>query len=215
MIDEATRQVDHFPRRRRDPGLPGSEWIFQNAVGVGDVKRVADDDYAERRDQVIDENALQLGLAVAVSVAEQGDLLRRSASRARSLLPATAAMSKAHDKVADRVLGPVDGFGSDALGFHHENIAVGQRVDVARTGKTGRHCLNLETGRDGRRFSRLPAHDLGHADRRNELLMRLGQDGIGTLLLRGIDLLAASASRHWRNQRDEEEAVHGRTSIIA
>src|SRR5947209_5964482 len=102
------------------------------------------------------------------------------------------AMRHLHDEVADRIFGPLDRLRSDALRLNHENVAVGQRIDVAWARQASRDRLDSEAGGSGRGFTRLPADDLRNADGCDQLLDGVRQNWIGPDLLRWIDVLHLS-----------------------
>jgi hypothetical protein len=63
----------------------------------------------------------------------------------------------------DNVLRPADGLDVRRLGFDDQNVAIRQGVDRARVLEALRERLDLQSRRDGRRFSLLPADDPGEA----------------------------------------------------
>ena len=171
MIDRSTRQRRQHFAGRGDLRLVGLIRIFDDGIGVGNVEIITDQRHAERRIQMVEKDRLHVGDAVAVGIAEQRDAVARSRLSARC----RPGLDVSHDDF----LGTLDRRGLRRLGFDHQNIAVGQHVDRARMLKPGRHGLNLETLGHRRRLSLLPANHLGDMHRRKQILLQVGQLGIG------------------------------------
>src|SRR6185437_1379673 len=155
-----------------------------------------------------DEDCPELGTAVAVGIAKQGDPLRR---RRAGLRDQPSSMRQAHDKAAHRNLGPVDRLRSRDLRFDDEDVAVRERIDGARIGETGGERLDSEADRDARRFARFPPDDFRHRDFRKDSFLwrrkhRMRPDG-----LRRIGIVAAAARGERKQSGQSEEArPHGR-----
>jgi hypothetical protein len=86
MIDRAGRQIRDLRARPREALRAVAVFEAQDCVGIRDVERVADERHAERRIEALEEHAADLGLAVAVGIAQQGDAIRARHARTGFLL---------------------------------------------------------------------------------------------------------------------------------
>ena len=73
VVEQPAGEVGDLDRRRSDPGVACLVREPDYGVRVRDVECVADQRHAEGRVQAFDEGRLQLGHAIAVGIAEQGD----------------------------------------------------------------------------------------------------------------------------------------------
>ena len=71
MVDRTAGQLGEPRAGRPDLGVALLVRIADDGIGVGDVEIVADEGHAERRIQMIEEDAADLRLAVAVGVTQQ------------------------------------------------------------------------------------------------------------------------------------------------
>src|SRR3954454_8112290 len=73
MVDWPARQRRQHRARRGDLGITFGVGISDDRIGVGDIEIVADQRDAERRVEMVEEDALRVRDAVAVAVAQQRD----------------------------------------------------------------------------------------------------------------------------------------------
>ena len=78
VIDRPARQLRQSRARRGDLGVALVVGISDDGVGVGDIEIVADQRDAERRVEMIEEDALGVRHAVAIGVTQQGDAVARA-----------------------------------------------------------------------------------------------------------------------------------------
>src|SRR4029077_15183248 len=167
VVDGAAGKRRQYGAGRGDLRIARRVGIANDRIGIGDIEVVADQGHTEGRVEVIEEDALRLRLAVAVSVAQQRYAVARPGVPARS----DPGLNPAHDQI----LRAVDGIGPGLPRLDHQDVAVGENVDRARMLEAGRQRLNLQTVRDGRLFALLPADDPRKMHRREQILLKRGQ----------------------------------------
>ena len=123
--------------------------------------------------------------AVPVGVAQEGNLVAL-------LLLAPAAMGHRHDEAANHVLGPGHGFAGGAARLDHQDVAVRQRVHVARVGQPRGVGGDLQSFGHGGCLAVGPADHLGHFHVSDQAGVRVGQDRIRPDLLRHVELLGVT-----------------------
>ena len=185
-------EVGQLDSRPRDAGLAERIGKGHDPVGVGDVQRVSNQRDPERRIQAIQEDSAQLRLPVAIGVAQQGNAVAARGACAGPI----------DDRTSKVILGP-EIYGRRRIGFDHQDVAVGQRVDDARVHEAGRDRLDLQPARNGGRLARLPADVERHAHRRHHKLLGLGQIGVRAILLARVPALRRAGRK--RTQRAQAE----------
>ncbi len=103
-------------------------------------------------------------------------------------------MSEAENEVEERVFEPLDRFLALLERLDDEDVAIGERIDVARARQARRHFLHAESGGHARSLAVLPADHRRNVRARKEYrLGRLGQDRVCADLLRRVDFLPGAA----------------------
>ena len=121
VVDGATRKRRQHGAGRGDLCIACRVGIPNDRIGIGDIEVVADQDHAEGRVEVIEEDALRLGLAVAIGVAQQRYAVARPGVPARS----DSGLNPAHDQI----LRAVDRIGPRLPRLDHQDVAVWENVD--------------------------------------------------------------------------------------
>ena len=202
MVDRAAGQVDQLGGLGGDPRLSGLVRIADDRVGVGDVQVAPDQRDAEGMDQMVEQHRAQLGLAVAVRIAEQGDAHRPLRARAGMVL----------DPAHHQLLGPLDRF-RRAAGLDHQHVAIGEHIRSARVLQPGREWRDRQPGGNRRRLARLPLGGGCHVHRRDKVLLRLGQERVGADLALRIAAAVAARGKHRDAGKRKKRAHQAATAM--
>ena len=166
VVDGAAGKRRQHGAGRGDLRIARRVGIANDRIGIGDIEVVADQGHTEGRVEVIEEDALRLRLAVAVSVAQQRYAVARPGVPARS----DPGLNPAHDQI----LRAVDRIGPGLPRLDHQDVAVRENVDRARMLEAGRQRFGFQTVRDGGLFALLPADHPRKMHRRKQILLERG-----------------------------------------
>ncbi len=196
MVDRPARQRRQHRARCGDPGIPFGVGISDDRIGIGDIEIVADQRDAERRVEMVEEDALRIRHAVAIAVTQQRDAVTRPGIVAAGGRPGL-------DESHDELLRPLDRSPFRGLGFHHQHVAVGQHVEETRMLQAGGEGLDLQALRHRRRLALLPADNARDVDWRQQILLDVWKLRVGTDLRLGI--AAAVVAGGQKQQRGAQQ----------
>ena len=134
-------------------GGAGGEGIGQQRIGVGNIKRVADQRGAERLIEASEKGLLHLGHAIAIGVAHHGHAVCAAAHGGGAL----------HRGVDRIVEGGLDAARSEQR-LGGQDIAVWQNGERAGMLEPGGKGIHLETGGGGGQVTGSPAARGGHLE---------------------------------------------------
>ena len=151
----ATRQIDDLGALGRDAGFTFLVRKSDNRVGVGDVKRLADQRHAEGRVEALQENRTLVGNAIAIAVTQQRDAVGRAGAGTGP------AHQHTHHPIGDAVL-----HARRRIGFGNEQIAIGQQIHPARMIELVGKGVDRQPLGGGGHGALFPAHGLGNVHQR-------------------------------------------------
>ena len=114
MVDNGG-QLSQFGARSFDAGRAFRILKADQIILIGHVKRTVHESQAIRGVEAVDEGGLQIGLPIAVLIAQQG----------YAVASFDGALAAALDQSGDNILGP-DGGGIPAGAFCDQDVAIGQ-----------------------------------------------------------------------------------------
>ena len=167
---------------------------------IGDVDFPVDESQSIRSIEPVDEGGLQIGLPIAVAVAQQGDAVAAFDRAFAALL----------DHSGDDVL-RTDSRGVSTRSFGNQYVAIGQKQHLPRDFKVFRNRSYRETFGYGRKFA-VPAFGRGNfhgGQERVALLRKVGP--FACLIQVGIALRLARGERSCESEKDDP--FHARYSL--
>ncbi len=162
----------------RGAGHPvGAERVIkgQHRVVIGDIERaIAPGEAGGRIKALLQQHHALVGDAVRIGIAQQHDLIGRSPRRSR-----LGEEVSRHPGLDPRYDPGGRGSGLGRAGQAGEDIAIGQGIERARVIEPLRKARDREPLGGLGRLALGPANRLGHRDRGEALLLRLGERRIG------------------------------------
>ncbi|CVA09801.1 Uncharacterised protein [Serratia marcescens] len=171
MMVDGVRQIGQLFTRIADARFARLIGVLHDVAGVGHIQGVANQLHAERRIEPFEED--MLFPAAIGGWAQQGN----------PVAPFAAFTGLALHQTGDQLLGRAHRFRARPVGFHHQNIAVGQGKQLARVQQTVRHLIDFQAFGHFRHLILLPADALWHLHRRHQEVLRRRQRRIRPHLL--------------------------------
>ena len=189
MVIDGARQVRQFNARVGDASSACGVWELHNLVGVGDVQRLANQLQAEWRMQVLQKDVL-LPPRGARLLAQKRDPVPAFRSFSGTVLYQTR----------NQLLRRCHRFSTRPVRFDDKHIAIGQGHKLARVLQAVCNLFNLKTARYCWMRFALPTNPFWNLHRRNQKVLRRGQDRLASSLVLRVNFRLIPAAAECQNQ---------------